>query len=87
MIGNGDAQLILLVAAGIFIYLLPSITAAARQHRNLASLVVINLLLGWTLLGWAICMAWSVAAAPQVDVNLRERIGPPELPRHRRRRR
>ena len=32
----------------------PSIVAANRDHPQLASILVINLLLGWTLLGYAV---------------------------------
>lgn len=44
------------------IYLFPSLVAWSRGHHNGASLFVVNLLLGWTLLGWVIAMAWSVSA-------------------------
>ncbi|MGB3968758.1 MAG: superinfection immunity protein [Planctomycetota bacterium] len=64
--------LMLLAAASI--YVLPSAVAMLRRHRNVASIMVVNLLLGWTLLGWAVSMAWAVSAAPQVDVRVvRER--------------
>jgi hypothetical protein len=43
-------------------YLFPSLVAWSRGHHNGASVFVVNLLLGWTLLGWVIAMAWSVSA-------------------------
>lgn len=45
----------------IAIYLLPTFIAAARSKANGGSIFVINLLLGWTLIGWAVALAWSVA--------------------------
>jgi len=56
------------IALLVTVYLLPSLLAMLRGHRNLASIVVVNVLLGWTLLDWALSLAWSVAAAPQVRV-------------------
>jgi hypothetical protein len=45
------------------IYLLPSVIAFARgRHQNGASVFVVNLFLGWTLLGWVISMASAVSA-------------------------
>lgn len=44
------------------IYLVPTFVAFMRGHRNAMPIFVINLLLGWTLLGWVAALAWSVAA-------------------------
>jgi hypothetical protein len=43
----------------VIAYLLPSIIAAVRGHRNSNSICVVNIFLGWTLLGWVIALAWS----------------------------
>ena len=40
-------------------YLLPTIVAWWRGHRNGNSIAVVNVFLGWTLLGWVIALAWS----------------------------
>lgn len=50
--------------AFVALYLLPSIVAALRRHHNTASVVVIDLLLGWTLVGWVVAMAMAVSAKP-----------------------
>lgn len=44
------------------IYFLPSIVAGARYHHNQAAILVLNLMLGWTLLGWAIALIWAFTA-------------------------
>ncbi|MEJ6011450.1 superinfection immunity protein [Novosphingobium aquae] len=49
------------IIAGIsFFYLLPTAIAYGRKH-NTASICVINLFLGWTLIGWVIALAMAVA--------------------------
>lgn len=44
------------------IYLLPTIIASNRSHPNVAPIAVINIFLGWTLLGWVVALAWSVSS-------------------------
>jgi len=46
------------------IYVLPSVVAACRQVPNVGSIVVINLLLGWTLIGWVVAMAMAARTVP-----------------------
>ena len=43
-------------------YFLPSIVAFARSKRDAASIFVLNLLLGWTAIGWVIALVWSLRA-------------------------
>lgn len=48
---------------GIFIfYVLPSIIAIYRKHPNVVPVVLINLFLGWTLIGWIVAIIWSATA-------------------------
>jgi Superinfection immunity protein len=54
---------------GFLFYFLPSIIAAARSKRDLASIFVLNLLLGWTAIGWVIALIWAL----KVDTQLAAR--------------
>jgi hypothetical protein len=45
---------------GFVMYFLPSIIAFARSKRDSASIFVLNLLLGWTAVGWVIALVWAV---------------------------
>lgn len=51
---------VLLLAAGVGLYLLPAIVAAKRNHRNLLAIILIDLFLGWTLIGWVVALVWAV---------------------------
>jgi uncharacterized protein with PQ loop repeat len=42
-------------------YLLPTGIAIIRARSNTAAIFVLNLFLGWTLIGWVIALTWSVA--------------------------
>ncbi|MEL3952899.1 superinfection immunity protein [Stenotrophomonas bentonitica] len=76
------------LVAGLFflfapmLYLLPSYEAWRGNHHNLIGVVLVNVLLGWTLLGWVVGLVWSVlkpaspampAAAPEES----DSISPP----------
>jgi hypothetical protein len=45
---------------GFVMYFLPSIIAFARSKRDSSSILVLNLLLGWTAIGWVIALIWAV---------------------------
>ena len=45
---------------GFVMYFLPSIIAFARSKRDSASIFVLNLLLGWTAIGWVIALVWAL---------------------------
>jgi hypothetical protein len=61
------SQIIVLVVAillGLAIYFVPTFVAASRRPPNFGSIVVINVLLGWSLIGWAIALAMAVRDKP-----------------------
>lgn len=51
---------ILLVVLIFTIYFLPTLIAFFRQHKNKLAIFLLNLLLGWTVLGWVVSLVWSV---------------------------
>jgi hypothetical protein len=50
------------------VYFLPAIIAGARQHKNATAIAVLNMLLGWTLLGWVASLVWAFTnpSTPQI---------------------
>ncbi len=46
----------------IALYVLPSILVVALKRTHVAGVIVVNLLLGWTLLGWVAALAWAVSS-------------------------
>jgi hypothetical protein len=64
---NGDSVLIFFaVVLGLVIYWVPTIVAVIRRNGlpNLGSIVIINLFLGWTLVGWVAALAMASRSAP-----------------------
>ena len=51
---------LLMIALIFAVYFLPSLIAFAREHKNKLAIFLLNLLLGWTVLGWVSSLVWSV---------------------------
>ncbi|WP_396189723.1 superinfection immunity protein [Flavobacterium sp.] len=53
-----------------FCYFLPSTVAYYRRDKcgNVNSIFVLNLFLGWTLVGWVIALIWAMKDKPQPQV-------------------
>jgi RsiW-degrading membrane proteinase PrsW (M82 family) len=64
----------------IAVYFLPTIVAASRHKRSENAIVALNLLLGWTLIGWIVALVWALTADPPdpivVAPALRRRLPP-----------
>lgn len=50
----------LIISAIVGFYFLPSIIATGRKIESADSLVLVNLLFGWTLIGWIACLLWAI---------------------------
>lgn len=46
-------------------YFLPTIAACLNGHHNKLAVFFLNLLLGWTLLGWVGAFIWAFMKAPK----------------------
>jgi hypothetical protein len=42
------------------LYFIPAIVAFRRQHPNATPIMVLNICLGWTILGWVAALVWSL---------------------------
>lgn len=50
--------------------LLPWAIAATRSHKDVVAIALINWFLGWTVIGWVICLIWSLSSpGPQTTVT------------------
>jgi hypothetical protein len=53
------ADMLLVLAAILFLYFFPSVIAYWRGHRDVVTIAYLNILLGWTALGWILLFLWS----------------------------
>ena len=51
---------VLIPLALVAAYLFPTIIVMARNHHNAAAISLLNLALGWTVLGWLAALALSL---------------------------
>jgi hypothetical protein len=51
-----------IIVIGLFFYFIPGIVASVRKHRNRTAIGILNLLLGWTLIGWVAALVWALTA-------------------------
>jgi hypothetical protein len=54
---------------GFVMYFLPSLVAFGRGKRDLLSIFLLNLFLGWTFVGWVVALVWAVK--PDVPATAR----------------
>lgn len=54
--------MVLLIALCAF-YAIPTIVACVKKHPARDGIAVVNLILGWTLLGWVAALAWAFNGA------------------------
>jgi Superinfection immunity protein len=47
------------LATILFVYFLPALVARERTHHQVLAIFMLNLLLGWTLLGWVGALIWA----------------------------
>jgi hypothetical protein len=49
-----------IIVTGLAVYFVPTIIAFSRNHKNKVAIFLLNLLAGWTFLGWVGALVWSV---------------------------
>ena len=74
-----------IAAVSVALYLLPALIARARHLPGLTTVVTLNVVAGWTLIGWVIALVIALRpacrrAAPRPE-NPRQ-APPPALPLH-----
>jgi len=77
-----DVIILLVIAC---LYLFPTIVAGVRNKRNSGAIAALNILLGWTFIGWVVALVWSLTSDPepqyiQVQQNAYLPHGQPEQP-------
>jgi len=71
--GSGGLALGVIFALAM-LYFIPTITAFQRKHPSKEAISVLNLLLGWTFIGWVAAMVWAV----NVPAKVRVPVAPPQ---------
>jgi hypothetical protein len=54
------------------LYLLPTYEAWKNEHPNLTAIALVNIFLGWSLLGWVVAIVWAFKKAEPVPVAVQQ---------------
>lgn len=54
-----------LIGLAILLWLAPTIVAVRRNMPNKGAVIVVDLLLGWTFIGWIVALAMACGSKPQ----------------------
>jgi hypothetical protein len=69
----------MMIAGSAALYLLPVLIGLARHLPDIGSLAVINILLGWTLVGWAAALAMALRTVhPAPPAVIVQNLPPPQ---------
>jgi ABC-type transport system involved in cytochrome c biogenesis permease component len=53
--------MVILILAGF--YFLPAFIAFLRAHQQATPILLLNLFLGWTVIGWVCALVWSATTS------------------------
>ena len=53
-----ESPFLLAIAA----YVIPSLVARSRRHVNRNAIYALNLLGGWTFIGWVVALVWALTS-------------------------
>lgn len=62
-ISSGDAGIGTLIGVLILAYFIPALVAWGRRVHNSGQVIIVNLFLGWTIIGWVVALV--MAASPR----------------------
>lgn len=54
-----DFAFLTMLGMSLAVYFIPLIVADARGKSNKLAIGMLNLLLGWTMIGWVVALVWA----------------------------
>ena len=49
------------LALCFFLYVAPALIASSRRHESAPAVWIVNLIFGWTVVGWVACLIWALS--------------------------
>jgi len=59
----------LLLVVGAVVYFVPSVVAWHLGVKSIKSIFYVNLVFGWTIIGWIVAMMWAMAERNELPTN------------------
>ncbi len=63
--GQGGFYLFIIIC----VYFIPGIIGMMKGKNNAGAIFLLNLFLGWSLIGWVVALVWAVTNDPAKTVN------------------
>lgn len=54
-----DGPVLIVFLIGIIVYFIPTFVARSRNHYQKTAITVLNIVAGWTFLGWVGALVWA----------------------------
>lgn len=68
-LGLPEGFALLILVGAVVLYFLPSIIGKSNKHSKSGRIFLINLLVGWTLIGWVACLIWAFIDKEKAPVS------------------
>jgi hypothetical protein len=75
----GTLELASILLLATILYLLPLAVAALRNTKQARHIALLDIALGWTVIGWAVALVWAVLDRPIEPLAV---LADPNLDRH-----
>lgn len=59
----------------VLVYLVPTIIAQRYRHPKQPAILMLNMALGWTIVGWVVAFIWALDAKPAPQSPVRQPAG------------
>lgn len=69
MSGYSNTVALIVFFVGLAVYFLPTLVASTRLHPNSKPIMLLNVFLGWTLIGWVGALVWSASKIDSQAAN------------------
>lgn len=64
----GLIAVLIVALVGLWIYFLPGWIASRRKAQSGCAIWIVNLLFGWSVIGWILALVWALADTPKQDI-------------------
>lgn len=62
---TGSAVAVFFVLLGLGLWMVPAMIAFSRKHPKRKAILITDLLLSWTIIGWFFALAWALLAVEE----------------------
>lgn len=60
-----ESRTAIVLLAALCAYLIPTLVATVRQRPNVGAVAAMNILGGWTIIGWVLALVWALSREGQ----------------------